>query len=130
MGLKEKRLINVVKDENIPSHQFMLKEQFGIEMAFDLDWDEWTDGYDAVLNLNGYVLGQAVDGIAKVARDSEGKEAIREQVKTIRVRRNDDPAQKSIGLEGGHLALVVAPAEGWEGVFSGAAVAEYLTEHL
>ncbi len=130
MGLKEKRLINVVKDENIPSHKEYAKANFGFDVEFDLNWDEWTDNYDAVLNLNGYVLDQAMQALYFVGRDAEGKDAIQDGVKTIKVVHLQDSGQKSMTLGSGVLTLSVAPAAGWDGVFHNNDIKTYLTDNL
>lgn len=130
MGLKENRIIQTIKEENIPSNKFMLKDHFGIEMEFDVNFDEWKSGYEAVLNLNGYVLGQATEAVGQVARDDMGKQAIQESVKTIKAVRVDSPDKKELKLEDGALVLYVAPEHGWDGVFGKAEITEFLTENL
>ncbi len=130
MGLQENRLIKVVQDENIPTHLNQLREFASHSINFDLDWDEWKSGYEAILNLNGYVLGQIVEAILFVARDDLGKEAIRESVKTLQVRKAASPSDKSIKLADGVLSLEVSPEAGWDGVYSRSEVQEFLTENL
>lgn len=130
MGLKERRIIQNIQDNEIPSHVRMYKELTGIELEFDIDWNDFQDKYDAVLNLNGFVLQQAQDAFHGVGRDDLGKQALAEQVRTLKVVRVDDPAQRSVTLADGVLTLTVAPDHSWDGIIANSDIQEFLTENL
>lgn len=130
MGLKETRVINHIRDTEIPFHQRNFKSFTGTDLAFDIDWDAWSDDHAGLLNLNGYVLQQFTDSLNQIGRDDAAREALGAGVKTIRVVRTEDPAAASITLQDGVLELMVAPAAGWEGVIHSQSITGYLLDNL
>jgi len=131
MGLKEKRLMKVIEDENMPFHKNSYNEMTGGgELQLDIDWDEWANDYEGLLNLNGYQIQQFTDAVRRLTGDDMGKEALREQVKTIKIVRVEDPAEKSIELGDGVLTIRTAPSKEWDGVVNASAIGDYLTDNL
>ncbi len=129
MGMQEKRIIANIQDNEIPFHQRNFAEVTkGGELAFDIDWDEWSKDYDGVLNLNGYVLQQFTDAISRIGVDAIGQEALREQIRTVKVIREE--GEPSIALADGVVTLKVFPAKGYDGVLANSQIQEYLTENL
>lgn len=130
MGLKETRVINHIRDNEIPFHQRTFKEFTGADLAFDIDWDQWKSDHQGLLNLNGYVLQQFTDSLNKIGRDDAAAGALRDGVRTIKVVRVEEPSAASIALEDGALIVHVAPAAGWDGVIDSSAIREYLLGNL
>jgi len=130
VGLKETRVINHIRDNEIPFHQRNYKEFAGGDLAFDIDWDQWTSDHQGLLNLNGYVLQQFTDSLNKIGRDDAAAQALRDGVKTIKVVRVEEPSAASIALENGVLTFHVAPAAGWDGVIDSSAIRDCLLDNL
>ncbi len=130
MGLKEKRLITVIEDENIPFHKRNYSEFVGGDLTIEVNWDEWSSDHEGLLNLNGYVLQQFTDSLNQIGLDAAAKEALTEGVKTLKVNRAADAAGKSISLKDGTLELTVAPVEKWDGVITASEIKDYLLDNL
>ncbi len=130
MGLKETRVINHIRDNEIPFHQRNYNQFTGGDVAFDIDWDQWKSDHQGLLNLNGYVLQQFTDSLNRIGRDEAAAQALRDAIKTIKVVRVEEPSAASIALENGVLALHVAPAAGWDGVIDASGIREYLLDNL
>jgi len=130
MGLKETRVANYIREDNIPFHQRTYKDKTGADLAFDIDWDQWSKDHDGLLNLNGYVLQQFTDSLNLVGHDEAAKNALRDGLHTIKVVRIEDPSAKSVALEDGVLTFQVAPAAGWDGVIAAREIADHLLDNL
>lgn len=130
MGLREKRIIEYLQNEQIPFHQRNFKDITGCDLAVEVDWDDWSSDYDGVLNLNGYVLQQFTDSLNQIGLDNAAKEALGEGIKIVKVVKVGDPADRGLQLEGGVLTLHVAPEAGWEGVIPSGNIKDYLLENL
>lgn len=130
MGLKETRVINHIRESEIPFHQRTFKDFTGGDLAFDIDWDQWSNDHEGVLNLNGFVLQQFTDSLNRIGRDDAAAQALRDGIRTIKVVRVEDPAAKSIALDSGVLTVQVAPAARWDGVIDSTSIADYLLNTL
>jgi len=131
MGLKEKRLMAVIEEENIPYHVENYRQVTdGGELAFEVDWDQWADDHQGLLNLNGYQLQQFTDALHIVAADAMGKQALRDGLRTVKVVRVEDPADSEVALSDGVLEIKTAPAAGWDGVTRGREIADHLLDTL
>jgi len=130
MGLKEKRIINSLQGGDIAYHQTNFETVTGAKLAVEIDWDQWSDDHEGLLNLNGYVLQQFTDSLNQIGLDAAAKEALGEGVKTVMIERVEDPADKSISLSGGTLTFAVAPAHKWDGVIRSGDIKDYLLENL
>jgi len=130
MGLKERKLREVIENENIPFHVRTFNDYCGGELDIEINWEQWNNDYDGLLNLNGYQLQQFTDALNLVGHDAVTKEAVAQRVQKLRIERVEKPDAISMDLKDGTLAIATAPAAGWEGVFNGREIADYLLEHL
>ncbi len=130
MGLKEKRIINHLQDGQIDFHKTNFQSITGTPLDVVVDWDQWSNDHDGLLNLNGFVLQQFTDSLNQIGIDAAAKEALGEQIKTVKVERVEDPAAKQIALANGTLVLTVAPAHGWDGVIPSGDIKDYLLNNL
>jgi len=130
MGLKERKLREVIENENIPFHVRTFNDYCGGELDIEINWEQWNNDYDGLLNLNGYQLQQFTDALNLVGHDAVTKEAVAQRVQKLRIDRVEKPDAISMDLKDGTLAIATAPSAGWEGVFNGREIADYLLEHL
>jgi len=130
MGLKERKLRDVIENENIPFHVRTFKDYCGDDLDIEINWQQWNNDYDGLLNLNGYQLQQFTDALNLLGHDDVTKEAVAQGVQKVRIERVENPDERSLDLNDGTLAIATAPAAGWEGVFNGREIADYLLEHL
>jgi len=130
MSMKEKRLVKNLTESEIPFHVRTFKEMTGGDLSIEIDWDQWAGDETGLLNLNGYVLQQFTDTLITLSSDEIGKEALRTQIKTLKVVPAASAEDKSILLKDGVLLFTVKPSEGWDGTIKNGEIREYLLENL
>jgi len=130
MGLKERKLREVIENENIPFHVRTFKDYCGGDLDIEINWEQWNNDYDGLLNLNGYQLQQFTDALNLVGHETVTKEAVAQRIQKLRIERVEKLDAISMDLKDGTLAIETAPAAGWEGVFNGREIADYLLENL
>jgi len=130
MGLKERKLREVIENENIPFHVRTFKDYCGGDLDIEINWEQWHNDYDGLLNLNGYQLQQFTDALNLVGHDAITKEAVAQRIQKLRIERVEEPNARSLDLKDGTLAIAAAPAAGWDGVFNGHEIADYLLDNL
>jgi len=130
MGLKEKKLRNVIENENLPFHIRTFKDYCGGDLEIEIDWDQWMSDHEGLLNLNGYQMQQFTDALNLVGHDADTKEAMAEGVGKLKIEHADSADAKSMALAYGTLTIAAAPAAGWDGVFRGREIADHLLDNL
>jgi len=130
MGLKEKKLRTVIENENLPFHVRTFKDYCGGDLDIEIEWEQWMNDHDGLLNLNGYQVQQFTDALNLVGHDADTKQAVAEGLHKLKVVRAESPESKSIELADGTLTITTAPAAGWGGVFNGREIADHLLDNL
>ena len=130
MGLREKKLRTVIENENLPFHVRTFKDYCGGDLEVEIEWDQWMNDHEGLLNLNGYQIQQFTDALNLVGHDADTKQAVGEGVRKLKVVRAESPDGKSIELADGTLTITTAPAAGWDGVYNGREIADHLLDNL
>jgi hypothetical protein len=86
MGLEEKRMLKQIKEEVFPTYEAELAKITGTPIAYEVDWDSFANNRDALYYLESRVFGPINEGFRDICRDDLGKEAVKESIKTIRVK--------------------------------------------
>lgn len=118
MGLIEKRLIKLGKEEWVPESNKELQELTGGDHVFDVDWDTFANEEAALNNLQNQGLRRIVAAIRVCARDDLGKESIKETFKKIVIRNSGDVKQKSVVVKDEALVVSAAYGKGGEGYYT------------
>jgi len=85
MGLEEKRLFKQLQEETLPRYQKALDAIVGSPLTYDVDWAGFAGDHDALTHIEERLLTEVQSALQTICRDDLGKEAVRAQLKQIRV---------------------------------------------
>src|SRR5690349_3725544 len=86
MGLEEKRKIKEYQDTILPERTQELAEIVGGTIAYDIDWDSFADDAEALRFLDNLSCHRINMAMRTICTDELGKEAVRDVVKSIKLR--------------------------------------------
>src|SRR5215813_574848 len=118
MGLEERRKIKELQDEVLPGRVSEIEEICGTAIPYDVDWASFDDdltGLNFMDNISCHRLNMA---LRVICSDDLGKEAVRDTLKTVRLRNVKSTGDKSLSFDGGTLEMACAYAAGLDGAFS------------
>jgi hypothetical protein len=115
MGLKEKRRLQELQTELLPSLKRELHELCGTEVEWHVDWDSFGSDMEALDNIEHQGLRRIYTAFVDVCLDDLGKKCVKEFVKQISVRNVERTADKKIQFQDGTLSVSGAWGAGWEG---------------
>jgi hypothetical protein len=118
MGLIEKRLIKLGKEEWVPEANKELQELTGGAHVYDVDWETFATDEAALNNLQNQGLRRITAAIRVVARDDLGKESLRETFKRIAVKNSADIKARGVTVKEDALVITCAYGKGSEGYYS------------
>lgn len=129
MGLKEKRAVQKVKDQQAGFDK-KLSEAVGKDCSFDINWDGYMENEKAVIMIPNGLCARVIKGVAKICSDDLGKEAFQETLKKISVEHTEDHAEKSLTFDDGELRIVVALHASGKGMFTDTEYAKVIEASL
>ena len=130
MGLEERRKIKDLQDEVLPGRVSEIEEICGTAIPYDVDWASFDDdltGLNFMDNISCHRLNMA---LRVICSDDLGKEAVRDTLKTVRLRNVKSKDDKSLSFDGGTLEMACAYAAGLDGAFSDNEIRTELLAHL
>jgi hypothetical protein len=130
MGLNERRKIKELQDVTIPGRVKDIEEICGAPIPYDIDWESLADdpeGLNFMDNISCHRLNMA---LRMICQDDMGKSAVRDGLKTIKLKNVKDKAAMSLGFESGVLEMRCAYALGSGGMFSDGEIRQFLEKHL
>ncbi len=106
MGLAEKRRVKEHQDETIPAVQRQIAESAGFTVPFEIDWDSFTNDPQS-LEWVGTTSGMYViaDALQAVCADDMGKQALKENFKTVAVKNVLQKSDEKIEFADGVLTV-------------------------
>ena len=130
MGLEERRMVKTLTEEVLPGRVAEIEEICGAAVPYDVDWESFDGDLTAlnfVDNISCHRLNMA---LRVICADDLGKEAVRDTLKSVRLRNVKDVADKSLEFGDGTLTMTCAYAAGLDGAFSDNEIRELLLAHL
>jgi hypothetical protein len=130
MGLEERRKIKELQDKTIPDRVKEIEEICGKPIPYDIDWASLADdaaGLNFIDNVSCHRLNMA---LRTICVDDMGKEAIRETLKTIKLKNVKDKSAKRLAFNNGALEMDCAYAAGLDGAFSDNEIRQLLMKNL
>ena len=118
MGLAERRKIKDLQETTLPARVKEIEEICGAAIPYEVDWESLADdaeGLNFLDNLSCHRLNMA---LRVICQDDLGKEAVRESLKTIRLRNVKSKADMKMTFESGVLEMHCAYALRTDGMFS------------
>ena len=130
MGLNERRKIKELQDTVFPGRVKEIEEICGKGIPYEVDWSSIQDDYNALNFLDNISCHRLNMALRMICIDDLGKEAVREGLKTVRLKNVKDTAAKKLSFDGGVLEMHCAYAQGLSGAFSDGEIRELLTKKL
>ena len=130
MGLNERRKIKELQDVTFPGRVKEIEEICGKAIPYEVDWNSLADdaeGLNFIDNLSCHRLNMA---LRVICQDDMGKEAVREGLKSIKLKNVKDKPAMKLAFEGGVLEMHCAYALRTDGMFSDNAIRELLLKNL
>lgn len=130
MGLEEKRKIKELQDKTFPDRVKEIQEICGQPIQYDVDWASLADDAQAINFIDNVSCHRLNMALRTICIDDMGKEAIREGLKSIKLKNIKDPAARKLSFEGGVLTMECAYAQGLSGAFSDNEIRQALVHGL
>src|SRR5688572_8376963 len=130
MGLEEKRKIKELQDKTFPDRVKEINEICGKAIAYDVDWASLADDAGAINFIDNVSCHRLNMALRTICIDDMGKEAIRDGLKSIKLKNVKDIAAKKLSFAGGVLTMECAYAQGLSGAFSDGEIRQELVKGL
>ncbi len=130
MGLAERRKIKELQETTLPGRVREIEEICGAAIPYEVDWDSLADdaeGLNFLDNLSCHRLNMA---LRVICQDDLGKEAVRESLKTIRLKNVKTKADLQMTFEAGVLEMHCAYALRTDGMFTDGDIRTLLMQKL
>ncbi|MGU3362938.1 hypothetical protein ACLBWX_21665 [Methylobacterium sp. M6A4_1b] len=100
IGLAERRAIAAYRQDRYPAQEKAIQEAAGFAVPVEVAWDDLTIPGDAKYYADEGYFGKTIfepiaAGLKEVAKDTMGREALAQKLKTIRVRFDEKTAPAS-----------------------------------
>ncbi|MGV3710547.1 MAG: hypothetical protein ACO1Q7_17080 [Gemmatimonas sp.] len=130
MGLNERRKIKELQDTTFPARIKEIEEICGKAIPYDVDWDSLaddTEGLNFIDNLSCHRVNMA---LRVICSDDMGKEAVRDGLKSIKLKNAQDTKDMKMTFEKGVLEMHCAYAKGTGGMFPDGEIRQLLVSKL
>ena len=118
MGLNERRKMKELQTESFPERTTELLEITGSALAYDVDWESFSDDLEALNFLDNLSCHRTNMALRVLCSDDLGKEAVQEGLKTIKLKNVPTKGEMQITFGGGVLEMHCAYALRTDGMFS------------
>ena len=130
MGLQERRLMAELKDNTLPGRSLEIEEICGKAVPYEVDWASFESDAQALNFLDNIACHRINMALRTIALDSLGREALRESLKTIKLKNVADAAQRKLDFADGVLELHAPWALGTQGMHGDGAIRDTLMARL
>src|SRR3954471_21786035 len=130
MGLGERRKIKELQDVTFPERGREIEEICGKAIPYEVDWESLADdaeGLNFIDNLSCHRLNMA---LRTICIDDMGKEAVRDTLKSIKLKNVKTKPEMAMTFAGGVLEMHCAYALRTDGMYSDGEIRELLLKHL
>ena len=130
MGLNERRKIEELKTVSFPQRVKEIEEICAKAIPYDVDWDSLSDdleGLNFIDNLSCHRLNMA---LRVICQDEMGKQAVRDGLKSVKLKNVKDKSAMKIAFDGGVLEMHCAYAQRTDGMFGDNQIRELLIKKL
>lgn len=130
MGLDEKRKLKDLQEKTFPERTKELNEITGSPIGYEVDWKSLEtdlEGMNFIDNLSCHRTNMA---LRVICSDSVGKDAVKDGLKTIKLKNVKDKASMKIAFSDGVLEMHCAYALRTDGMFSDTEIKNVLSKGL
>jgi hypothetical protein len=130
MGLEEKRKIKEYQDSIVPNRSKELAEITTGDIAYEVDWGSFADDMPALNFFDNLAFHRINMAFRQLCTDQLAKDAVKEALKTIRLKNVKDKADMRISFSGGVLEMHCAYGLRLDGIYKEDAIYKVVSEGL
>jgi hypothetical protein len=130
MGLNERRKIQELQTVTFPGRVKEIQEICGKPIPYDVDWESLSsdlEGLNFIDNLSCHRLNMA---LRVICQDDTGKQAVRDGLKSIKLKNVADKSKMQMTFAGGVLEMHCAYAQRTDGMFDDNTIRALLVDKL
>ncbi len=117
MGLEEKRKIKEYQDTIVPSRRKELAEITGSDIAYEVDWNSFADDLQGLNFFDNLAFHRINMAFRQLCTDQLAKDAVKEALKTIRLKNVKDKSEMKLSFADGVLEMHCAYGLRLDGVY-------------
>jgi len=130
MGLEEKRKIKELQDTVVPNRRKELAEITGCQIAYEIDWDSFASDLPALNFFDNLAFHRINMAFRQLCTDQLAKDAVKDVLKTIRLKNVKDKSEMKLSFGGGVLEMHCAYGLRLEGVYQEGLINKAVSEGL
>lgn len=130
MGLEERREIKEYQDRQVPARTTELGEICGCPIAYDIDWASFADDGEAIKFLDNVAFHRINMAMRTLCVDDMAKEAVRDALKTIRIKNVKSEGERGMNLADGVLEMKYSYGRGLSGACNDRDIYDTLAKSL
>lgn len=130
MGLNERRKVKELQDVTFPGRVKEIEEICGRAIPYEVDWDSLADDAGALNFIDNISCHRLNMALRVICQDDMGKEAVRDGLKSIKLKNVKDKSAMKLSFASGVLEMHCAYALRTDGMFSDNAIRELLVQKL
>ena len=130
MGMNERRKIKELQEVTLPGRVKEIEEICGQPIGYDIDWDSLADDAEGLNFLDNISCHRLNVALRMICQDDLGKEAVRDGLKSVKLKNVQDKAAMRINFQNGVLEMHCAYALGASGMFSDNEIRQLLEKSL
>src|SRR6478609_4003990 len=126
MGLNERRKIKDLQENTFPGRVKEIEEICGAPIPYDVDWDSMSDDMEALNFIDNISCHRLNMALRMICQDDMGKQAVRDGLKSIKLKNVKDKSAMKMTFDGGVLEMHCAYAQRTDGMYSDNQIRELL----
>lgn len=130
MGLQERQLIRDLSEKTLPEREKEITEISGGTTRYEVDWDSLSSDAEALRFLDNISCHRLNMALRTIALDPMGKDALRDGLKTVKLRNVTSKDEMRIEFRDGVLEMHCAYALRTDGMFNDMEIYKILMEGL
>jgi hypothetical protein len=130
MGLQERRMIADLQNTTLPERSREIEEICGKSVPYEVDWSSFESDAQALNFLDNIACHRINMALRTIALDQMGRDALRDSLKTIKLKNVADATQRKLDFADGVLELHAPWAMGTQGMHGDGAIRDTLMARL
>jgi hypothetical protein len=130
LGLNERRKIKELQETTFPGRVREIEEICGRAISYDVDWDSLADNAEALNFIDNISCHRLNMALRTICQDEMGKEAVRNGLKSIKLKNVNEKSSMRINFQDGVLEMECAYALRTDGMFSDSEIYQVLVKNL
>ena len=118
MGLQERQMIRDLTEKTLPEREKEITEICGSAARYEVDWDSLANDAEGLRFLDNLSCHRLNMALRSISMDPMGKDALRDGLKTVKLRNVNTKEEMKIQFREGVLEMHCAYALRTDGMFN------------